>query len=89
MMSRFAPGKYSLGQRMILVILGCCLVFGMVPLADMDFDGAPESFLSETNLVIPAILGIVLSAIFVSLPFMAHPTSRPSFSFLLVPPPIQ
>ena len=76
-------------KRIILIILGLCLLLGLAPLTDTDFDGALESFLAETDLMVPAIRWMALSFILVSLPVSIHLIPRPPYYFLLIPPPIQ
>ena len=76
-------------KRIILIILGLCLLLGLAPLTDTDFDGALESFLAGTELMIPAIWGMALSFILISLSHSIHLIPRPPYYFLHVPPPIQ
>jgi hypothetical protein len=76
-------------KRIILILLGFSLLLGLAPLTDTDFDGALESFLAGTELMIPAIWGMALSFILISLSHSIHLIPRPPYYFLHVPPPIQ
>jgi hypothetical protein len=73
----------------ILIIFSLCLIFGLVPLTDTNFNGTGSSFLAEIISLIPVIGGITLSYILVSLFQRIYLNSRPPFFYILVPPPIQ
>lgn len=78
----------TVAKRIVLILVALCLLFGLVPVADFDLDGALDTFQTEGDLLVWSYpTGALL--IFLLSPFLtAHLNARPQLSFLLVPPPI-
>jgi hypothetical protein len=74
--------------KIILVIFCISLLSGLLPVVDTDSDGVRESFLAELDMALPILGVIAFLVILFSLPHPLIPISRPSFSNLLLPPPI-
>jgi hypothetical protein len=74
--------------KIILIILAFSLLLGLTPFSDTDLDGVLESVLTETDLMIPILERIAMSIVMLALLDRIRPTSRPSISYLLIPPPI-
>jgi hypothetical protein len=74
-------------QILILLMMGICLLAALVPLADFDFDGLLDSFVTDGLLLIPTLfLATGLVCLLTNLP-VAY-LSVPQFYFsLIVPPP--
>jgi hypothetical protein len=74
-------------HMVILLMMVICLLTALVPLADFDFDGLWDSFLTDGLVLLP---NIFLAPLFVFLltdlpvAFLATPRL---FSSLIVPPP--
>jgi hypothetical protein len=65
-----------------------CLLFALAPITDFDFDGTPDSFLTESLLLILNPFGINVPVFFKTRPPEAYPASPRWLSFLIVPPPV-
>jgi hypothetical protein len=79
--------KTLLLNRMILILIGVCLVVGLAPSIDFDFDGMLDSILTEGMLMIPILAVLALpDLLFVPLS-LVRVISRLYSPDLLVPPP--
>lgn len=82
------PAGLKLLNRWVAFFLGLCLLFALTPITDIDFDGSPDSFVTESLLLILAPLKAnvpVSSNIRTPGAYLASPRL---FTFLIVPPPI-
>ena len=73
----------------MLLCIGLCLLFALTPIADFDFDGSPDLFLTDGLLLILALPGSHCPRIFHDraprrLPRLAEVV----FASLIVPPPV-
>jgi hypothetical protein len=74
--------------RLAILLLTCiCLLAALVPLADFDFDGLLDSFVTDGLLLTPSLVSVIgLIFLLTQLPaaYLAVPRL---FSALIVPPP--
>jgi hypothetical protein len=69
------------------LFVGICLLAALVPLADFDFDGLLDSFLTDGLLLLPTLIFTIgLVCLLTNLPdaYLAAPQL---YSSLIVPPP--
>ena len=74
-------------HMVILLTMGICLLAALVPLADFDFDGLLDSFITDGVLLPPTLffaLGVVCLLTNLPAPYLAAPQL---YSSLIVPPP--
>ena len=72
----------------ILLLMGICLLAALVPLADFDFDGLRDSFVTDGLLLFPTLFFTVgLFCLLSNLPDAYLAAPQPYFS-LIAPPPI-
>jgi hypothetical protein len=74
-------------HTVILLIMGICLLAALMPLADFDFDGLLDSFLTDGLLLLPTLFFTVgLICLLTNLPdtYLAAPQL---YASLIVPPP--
>ena len=72
----------------ILLCIGICLLFALVPLADIDLDGSADSFLTDGLLSILALPAAIVPVFFMTGLPSAYLASPRSFFFKIVPPPV-
>jgi hypothetical protein len=72
----------------LLLMMVVCLLAALAPLADFDFDGLRDSFVTDGLLLLPTIfLAPGLIFLLTNLPIAYLATPR-LYSALIVPPPI-
>jgi hypothetical protein len=72
----------------ILFCIGVCLLFALTPFTDFDFDGAPDSLVTDGLLIMLASLAAMIPVFLMTgLPAVTLAPPRP-YSLLIVPPPI-
>ena len=72
----------------LLLMMVVCLLAALVPLADFDFDGLRDSFVTDGLLLFPTLFFTVgLVCLLSNLPDAYLAAPRPYFS-LIAPPPI-
>jgi hypothetical protein len=72
----------------LLLMMGVCLLAALVPLADFDFDGLQDSFVTDGLLLLPTIFlapGLIFLLTNLLIAYLATPRL---YSALIVPPPI-
>jgi hypothetical protein len=72
----------------ILLCTGICLLFALTPLTDFDYDGVPDSFLTDGLLLNFGLPGTVIPVIFMNQSPSAYLAPPRLFTSLVVPPPI-
>jgi hypothetical protein len=82
------PASLKLLKSWVLFCLGLCLLFALTPITDIDFDGSPDSFLTESLLLILAPLKTTVPVLFKARLPSAYLVSPRLFASLIVPPPI-
>lgn len=80
--------NYRLLKECILICMGMCLLFALAPLTDFDFDGSPDSFLTDGLLMIASPIKVLASAFLLTRLLSAYLGSPKLFSYLVTPPPI-
>ena len=79
----------DLSSRIILIIVTLCVMVGLPPATDFDFDGSVESFLTEGDLLVSSHSAFGLQDSLLSQSQAAYCNiAQPPFTFLFVPPPI-
>ena len=74
-------------HMLIFLITGICLLAALVPLADFDFDGLLDSFLTDGLLLLPTLFFTVgLVCLLTNLP-AAYLAAPQLYTSLIVPPP--
>jgi hypothetical protein len=74
-------------HTIILLIMVICLLTALMPLADFDFDGLLDSFITDGFLLLPTLffaLGMVCLLTNLPVAYLATPQL---YSSLIVPPP--
>jgi hypothetical protein len=82
------PASLKLLKTWVLFCLGLCMLLALTPITDIDFDGSPDSFLTEGLLLILAPLKAIVPVLFKTRVPGAYLASPRLFAFLIVPPPI-
>ena len=78
----------NLLKKGILLCTGMCLIFALTPLADFDYDGLPDSFLTDGLLLNFALPGTVSPELFPTRSPLAYLAPPRLLISLIVPPPI-
>ena len=72
---------------LILLAMGICLLAALVPLADFDFDGSLDSFITDGLLLLPILfIAVELVVLLTNLP-ETYLSAPQIYSTQIVPPP--